>query len=34
MVDEAAHVPHLEQPDSFVDRLTTAAPLSAQEAVG
>jgi len=34
VVDEAAHVPHLEQPDSFVDRLTTAAPLSAQEAVG
>ena len=34
VVDEAAHVPHLEQPDSFVDCLTTAAPLSAQEAVG
>jgi 2-hydroxymuconate-semialdehyde hydrolase len=37
VVDEAAHVPHLEQPASFIDRLTdlpSAAPLSAQEAVG
>ena len=37
VVDEAAHAPHLEQPDSFVHRLTdlpTAAPVSTQEAVG
>jgi 2-hydroxymuconate-semialdehyde hydrolase len=37
VVDGAAHVPHLEQPESFVDRLTdlpTAAPASTQEAVG
>jgi pimeloyl-ACP methyl ester carboxylesterase len=24
VVDNAAHVPHIEQPDSFVDRLTDA----------
>jgi pimeloyl-ACP methyl ester carboxylesterase len=39
IVDGAAHVPHIEQPESFVDRLTDAlaeastAPASAAEAV-
>ena len=34
VVDEAAHVPHLEQPDSFVNRLTALPAAAPVEAVG
>jgi pimeloyl-ACP methyl ester carboxylesterase len=37
VVNEAAHAPHLEHPNTFVDRLSdlpTAAPVSRKEAVG